>query len=364
LGIELFWIVPFLCIALIGIGASRSLPRIPDPAHYRTILDSEGVPVKIEEPFRGAAIGNDYYYTSTWWMENVRSADELMHAGNPGRRGNLEGSLMGWIYPEVVAKDSLWEIIPGSNHGPFIEIESLMAFNPSVYVDGPVDLLRSVGMPVVPYWPGSGWNPPVSARVMSNIAGHPERGEAYVARDLIDKAKINQLIYEELQSPLPTYRPRVLDLDGSHGIDVPEGAAWNAAKEKKWDGYDTGDAEIILAIDPDIVLNRWPQDFMQDPRWQGLKAVKERRVYSCGVGYGFNAMLLDQAHLYLKAEIFQPERMTPRVRQLVRERVLEEFDYRLSDDQIDEMLNAKGNSSSRGFERFLRDYPDRKGLEK
>lgn len=55
--------------------------------------------------------------------------------------------------------------------------------------------------------------------------------------------------------------------------------------------------------------------------------------------------------------------MKPRVRQLLRDRFLSEFDYRLSDDQIDDILNVEENRGLPGMDRFERNYQVSKAQE-
>ncbi len=83
---------------------------------------------------------------------------------------------------------------------------------------------------------------------------------------------------------------------------------------------------------------------MNDPRRQGLKAVRDRRVYKWEQGN----LTVRPAEIRWLAEIAHPDRLQPRVRQLMRDRVREEFGYSLSDDQIDQMLHVDENSDSAG----------------
>jgi hypothetical protein len=52
------------------------------------------------------------------------------------------------------------------------------------------------------------------------------------------------------------------------------------------------------------------------------------------------------------AEIVHPDRLQPKLRNLMRERLLTEFNYRLSDAQIDDFLRIKENRGSAGYARF------------
>jgi hypothetical protein len=56
------------------------------------------------------------------------------------------------------------------------------------------------------------------------------------------------------------------------------------------------------------------------------------------------------------AEVAHPERLQPKVRQILRDRMMSEFGYRFSDEQIDLQLHVAENSDSVGTERFTGNY--------
>jgi hypothetical protein len=95
---------------------------------------------------------------------------------------------------------------------------------------------------------------------------------------------------------------------------------------------------------------------MNDPRWRDLQSVKERRVYRMYGGGGLGGLIYQPLYDRFMAEIAHPDRLQPKLRQLIRDRIWTEFNYRLSDDEIDKMLNVGENKGSLGAERFTRDY--------
>ena len=56
------------------------------------------------------------------------------------------------------------------------------------------------------------------------------------------------------------------------------------------------------------------------------------------------------------AEIAHPDRLKPETRQVLRDRLMTEFSYPLTDDQIDFLLWMSENQGSAGYERFDRNY--------
>jgi ABC-type Fe3+-hydroxamate transport system substrate-binding protein len=81
------------------------------------------------------------------------------------------------------------------------------------------------------------------------------------------------------------------------------------------------EAERILAMNPDFVFvtGESVDDFLQDRRWQGLKAVVSKHVYRGGNEFSpcSPTWHLDEDALQarLKAEILHPDRLQPRVRE-------------------------------------------------
>jgi len=89
-----------------------------------------------------------------------------------------------------------------------------------------------------------------------------------------------------------------------------------------------------------------------------MKAVQEKRVYRMPGTSSADLAIMQFRPLWTRwmAEIAYPDRMQPRLRQLLRESFMHEFGYRLSDDQIDVLLRVDENKDSVGYERFERNF--------
>ena len=368
---EFLWLAPFLCIALIAFGLFRPLPHFAPPAHSRTIMGSDGVQVQIALPFRGLSLVPAH--CAACFLEETRSPDTVAYAGNFVARQRFAKDLMSQIYPEVLKKDSLWgSDLMHNSMSPFPELESLLAFDPGVYIGcrAPTALMRSIGLPVLTSGstcggkqklmscPGS----PVPSRwsyypegplfipllVEYDLIGHPELAEARIA----SYCQVISDLQHELEPSTLAYRPRVL-MEGEYKGDFSRVGVVDAATERRIPG---DDAERVLIMDPDMIfingINTSPQQFMNDPQRKGLKAVWNRRVYKWEQG----GITYKPAGIRWLAEIVHPERLLPKTRQLLRDRMMNEFDYRLSDEQIDKMLNVEENLGSAGAERFTSNY--------
>jgi ABC-type Fe3+-hydroxamate transport system substrate-binding protein len=378
---ELVWLAPFLCIAFIAAGLLRPLPRFPLPANYRTVVDAGGTPVHIALPFRGIALATNSFANS--YLENTRSPSLLVYADKPG-------GVMSWVYPEVLKRESLWNTkLFAKTDSPYTEVERLLAFDPSVYVGcgGPRDLVVRIGLPVyncggsddlrrrrgLPdlaskvgcgtppdpmrsrypkrwgYYTEAGLFPGV--RTYSALIGHPELAEPRV--DAYCQAVAD--LREELQPSTLTGRPHVL-AEGESPGNLPRAGIIDATMVRKIPG---DDAESLLVMNPDMIFlpQGTPRDFVRDPRWQGLKAVRDRRVYRRPglMEWWAGGLTFKPVVMRWMAEVAHPERLQPRVRRILRDRMLNEFGYRFTEDQIDQQLHVAENSDSVGTERFTRD---------
>ncbi|MGD0657744.1 MAG: ABC transporter substrate-binding protein [Syntrophorhabdales bacterium] len=379
---EFVWFAPFLCIGLMAVSLLRPLPHFPVPPHSRTVVDGGGTPVQIALPFRGTAL--------TWgvnvaeYLEDTHAPETLLKAGGPFfDRPWFAKQVASRIYPQVLKRDSIWDA-SGVSHsrGSNAEIETHFAFDPGAYLGaawGAVPLMRRVGIPALYVAAHTkNWDEYIFsfARVATALIGQPGRGEVLIARYRQAYVDLDQ----ELHASSLTSRPRVLimgssrrnrgwlplkSIKNSYQIYLPPAGVANGSEG--WTG-EQQDAERILAMDPDIIFlvgrsddsrpAQSPQEFMRDPRWRGLKAVHEKRVYRMpGTGPGGLAGLIFQP-IWVRwmAEIAHPDGMEPRTRHVLRERLMIEFGYRLTDDQIDVLLWMEENKGSAGYERFSRNY--------
>jgi hypothetical protein len=389
---ELLWLAPFFCIALIALSLLRPLPHFPLPAHYRTVVDGGGTPVHIALPFRGIALATNSFPSG--YLEATRAPELLVYAGKPSDRGMLALNAMNWIYPEVVKNDRLWNTRLFKNtSSPYSEIEALLAYDASVLLGcgGPADFVHRIGLPVYgcggsaaqrmrmglpdlrskegcgtppdamrSHYPKSylngGYYPEgylfPGLRLTTELIGRPEQAEPRI--DAYCKS-IDDL-RQELQPDTLSYRPTAQLLGESAG-NAPRAGMVDAEALRIIPG---DDAEHMLILDPDMIflVTGSPQEFDRDPRWQTLQAVQNRRVYRRPgqLEWWATGLTFKPVEVRWLAEVAHPDRLQPKVRQLLRERVMSEYGYRLSDDQMDQILHVADNSGAVGTERFTRNY--------
>ncbi|MBS0184102.1 MAG: ABC transporter substrate-binding protein [Nitrospira sp.] len=374
------WLVPFASMVVIVLVLLRPDPQLPIPTPNRIVTDMVGRTVSIALPFKGVAV--------TW---AARASDYLSDTGAPEdivrmgavKREILTRSLLGTIFPALLTKDTIWDTKPISRgRGPNAEVEALLAFKEaSVFLGGyrMVPVFERVGLPVA----GLKWDDKSNdvmliglAKMHTAISGHPERGEVLIERYW----QAFHLLEQELQPARLDSQPRVLYMSSmtknkrslgywnrAHPFNVyfPRAGTENAVLDASEMG--SPDAERILLTDPDLILLRdtlvipnsqSPAEFMADPRWQGMKAVAARRVYRLPTAFpvDMRGIGLMPVMVRLMAELAHPERLRPNVRTMLRDFVLADFGYRMSEDEIDAALKLDENGDSAGFDRFTRDY--------
>jgi ABC-type Fe3+-hydroxamate transport system substrate-binding protein len=359
-------------VGLIVLALARPAPVLPPFAQSRIVTDSEGIKVAVPQPLRALMT-----FGSSDFLETTHAPEMLLKAGSSHDRNFWFGSgLMARIYSQVVKNDALWDYPT--------DIEALIARDdhPTFFV-GDGKLLRRLGLPVLAmvWYPPNGDEKVFQATRVANAAmGHEDQGEAFIAGYQQAYADLKQ----DLQPETLTDLPRVVGMGAS-------GGDWSflfisGMKEAKYDGQEragvenatgpyenTGrqqDAERILAMNPDIVFLRadrklkFPrlesvEDFLRDPRWQGLKAVQNNHVYNSprsltGSAEPLNGLDFRPIWARWTAEIAHPDRLQPKVRTLLREHFARAYGYALSDDEVDDLLRVYENKNTVGYARFMK----------
>ncbi|MGB6942101.1 MAG: ABC transporter substrate-binding protein [Bryobacteraceae bacterium] len=383
---EMIWFVPFVCIGLMALSLVRPRPEFPAPARSRIVIDAQGTKVPVALPFRGSVLAW-CGFGAEGYLEKTQAPQTLLDYGGARDRADFARGLMGLVYPQALKDDRLWAGKATNPYGGlrnhFPDLEFLLAYDAGAYLGdcgntGVVPLLRTVGLPgVLLMSRAKNWDESIfqEARVDTSLVGMPERGEVLIARYRQAFADIQRDLHPETLA----YAPRVLIM-GTSGKDWrysyvksyrnsyqiyfrPVGIENAARKDNTGERQD---AERILAMDPDIIFltgsrdsrnpTEGPAEFMHDPRWRGLKAVREKRVYRMLGGGGLGGLIYQPIYSRWMAEVAHPDRMPPRIRQVVRAWIATQFDCRVSDDYIDRLLNVEENKDSAGGERFMRDY--------
>ncbi len=351
---ELIWLAPLTFLGLISLALMRSWPMFPAPAQSRMITDAQGEKVAVPLPFRTIS-GNDF-------LEVTHAPETLFKFGNSRDRIKFATMMMSRFYPDVLRNDALWDC-PPDNESLLYRSDGLTFIS----AQGPA-LFQRLGLPYVNVFADTANADEhifAVVRTINAALGHEEQGEAFIA----DYQQTYEDLKRELQPETLTSLPRVLPMGSSSknwsylwifGPDRTDSNDKTVGVRNAAAGFEnTGrqqEAERILAMDPDIIFSGPVEDFIHDPRWQGLKAVLNKHVYGGGSGFrpGLPTWNLDSRPLgaRFEAELVHPDRLQPKIRELTRAHFLKAYGYRLSDAEIDTMLGIEEQKNLPGFARF------------
>jgi hypothetical protein len=357
---ELLWMIPFSFLTLFALAMARPFPVIEAIKTGRIIRNGDGENVIIPDPLPGVIPG---IFLASYLMR-THAPEHIMKGGGERERGWVsKDNILGRIYPHLYPVDSLWDT-PGT-------LEDVLAKDRGgVYLYG-IPNGEKLGLVSVSAFPGramettsgDAWKDLVIAtktRVMSAIVkkeAHAERLVALYKRE-----------YTELENELGvktfTERPRVMWMlssannwswlvaggVGEDRLELPDVTAERLAMGRGQE------AERLLLINPDIIiLSGDRESFLRDPRWRGMKAVQDNKVYQRSYhlsGYTFHIDSQPMGTRWL-AEVIFPNRIKPRLREVVRAHYSESYGYVMSDAELDELLLLKENGDAVGYPRFF-----------
>ncbi|MDR1084315.1 MAG: hypothetical protein LBP22_05500 [Deltaproteobacteria bacterium] len=350
---EFFWLLPFTAMVFLSMVLLRSAPEFPqpDPRQIRIILDVEENETPVPEPFLGVVGGLDF-------LQKTHASDMLAKIGGPKNRPRYgDGELIFWFYPLLVRDPKMWDFPT--------DLESVLAHDRGyVYFD--LDLKR-FGLYAVTCSPRITVPDPddyISRQTLclNRLINKPDQGRTFMSGYHLN---ISNLL-GELRLETEVQRPRVVTLVYSHddwtrlwgGHDLDQRLGFRNAADGLMALGRGSEAERILAMDPDMII-LYVGDalrFMQDPRWRGLRAVQEKKVYG-SIGrlhhYTFD---LDTVPLWFRwlAELAYPDRLEPKLRTLIREHYENNYGYRFKDEELDWLLRLDENRFSVNYDRFDR----------
>jgi ABC-type Fe3+-hydroxamate transport system substrate-binding protein len=361
------WFIPFVCLGAIALVTVRAQPQAPLPHGDRIVIDARGKTIHIAVPFKGSVLTRGSEIPE--YLEGSRDPDSLLAVTSYAMGNRVRDHIIGRIFPEVVASSRIWASKGVSDTaGPKVEIERLLQFETGVFMGWYTlaEPVERVGLPFIGFktFPSSQKELEMATRAYTGVVGKPKRGEAIIARN-------NQLYRElaqELHATNDMVRPRYLYLMTTKNpgpvsvlgalnhytrFFVPPAGVANACVCRKT-GI-TVDAEHIISYDPDIIVLspqnlQTPDEFMRDPRWRGLTAVAQHRVYRSppGIDYFIAAPFWSR----WLAELAHPDRLLPRSRELYRNYIEWLLDYCLSDEELDTAFAVKDNHAMVNAERF------------
>ncbi|MET4095507.1 ABC transporter substrate-binding protein [Arthrobacter sp. UYCu712] len=118
------------------------------------------------------------------------------------------------------------------------------------------------------------------------------------------------------------------------------------------------DVEQVLKWDPEVILlgnfdGAMPQDIYADPVWQGIAAVRERRVYKVPLGgYRWDPPGQESPLMWHWLSDIAYPRTQSGLRSKVREYFRFLYDHEVTDDELNRILWTEANAGSAHYQQF------------
>lgn len=212
----------------------------------------------------------------------------------------IRDGIMGTMFPEAL---EIPHDVAGQEFAP--NVESILALKPDVVVQwgdhgsGIIAPMENAGLKVLGVTYGTQQDVNTWLTLFATMLGKPDRAEEMISRSDGNLEQIKTLT-AKVSAPAPkilyfnrfagglkvagnkTYNDYYIDLIGGTNPASGDGGAPGT-------GMVGVDIEQVLAWDPDIVLlgnfdDAMPADIYDDKVWQGVSAVRSRRVYKVPLG--------------------------------------------------------------------------------
>jgi iron complex transport system substrate-binding protein len=201
-------------------------------------------------------------------------------------------------------------------------------------------------------------------RIVGALLGKAKRAEEVIARHRRTLQNVKATLASVAKSP----RPKVLYLRLAESSLAPSGAPsyqdfWinlaggdNVARTIRGNSS-TVSAEQIVAWNPDVIFvgsfdAATPATIMNNPRFAGLRAVRTKRVYKLPHGgYRWDPGSLE-SHLTWQwaAKLLYPGKFDFDVRSATREYYAFLYNYKVSDVELDQILQLRLNASQANYD--------------
>jgi iron complex transport system substrate-binding protein len=290
------------------------------------------------------------------------------HAASAMREGFL-----GRMFPGF-AKISTNVVMAGADPSNFTpNVESILALRPDVVFQwanaaggDSIAVLDRTGLPVLGMRVGSQEENAAFIALTGRVAGNEARAADLIGRQAEVRRRIEAVVSRvpDLPRPRVIYFNRAAQLlrvagGRSHNdFYIRLAGGQNAAAEIQT--ANTVTIEQVLTWNPEVILlgnfdAAVPADLYDDPRWQSVDAVKNRRVYKMPLGgYRWDPPSQESALTWIwLAGLLHPELEHANLRAAIRDWFTFLYKHDLTDDEIDDILMASRNRKSAGYDRYL-----------
>ncbi|MEV5647292.1 ABC transporter substrate-binding protein [Nocardia sp. NPDC052254] len=361
------WMIGGVIAALaLTAGCSNRDPQTADNsgAGALTIVDQRGRTITLDGPARTVAF--TVMPAPSIFAAVDRSYDRIVGINQSTRVAN-RGGMFATMFPASADTTT----VAGSDFVP--NVETLLKLRPDVVVQwgdrgaSVTEPIESAGFPVVGLKYGTQEDLEQWITLFSRIAGKPDRGEQLVAWQRSEQAEMRTRV-----SGQQGHRPRAMILSRA-------GDTYSTTTAEGYDGFqfdlvgadlvtkgfvsDSGTVgpEQILSWDPEVIMlsgfdESTPADIYSDPRLSGVSAVRNKRVYKTPLGaYRWQVPSAESPLMWQwMNRILYTGAHDGQLRDDIRAAFDDLFAYRISDDEIDQVLRLDLNKNAANYDQFLR----------
>lgn len=338
-------------------------PADAESAAAITVTDQRGTTIMLEEP--ADAIVTIPIPAATLMIAVDGSTDRLVGL-HPASAQAIEGEILGAIFP---AASEIPSDVVGEGFAP--NVESILARDPDVVIqwgnrgDDLIMPLENVGLNVVGLNYGTQEDLETWVTLFGTMIGESDR-----AADLIAWQRSTLAALQEQAANLDGERPRILYFNRlREELRVAGKGTYNDFYIQLVGGtnpasavteFTTVNAEQVLAWNPDIILvgnfdDATPQDVYDNPLWQDMPAVVNKRVYKVPLGgYRWDPPNQESPLLWRWLAVLAfPDVYDFDLRADIREAYQVLYTHTPTEAQIDQILQSDLNSEAATYERFL-----------
>lgn len=329
-----------------------------------TIVDQRGHTVTLDGPADKVAF--TVMPAPSIFAAVDRSYDRIVGINQSTLAAN-RGGMFATMFPASTES----EVVAGSDFIP--NLETLLELDPDVVVQwgdrGPdvIAPIESAGFPVVGLEYGTQDDLEQWITLFAQLAGKPDRGQHLIDWQRAEQAEMRARVAEQ-QGP----RPRAMILSRT-------GDTYSTTSPKGYDGFqfdlvgadlvtqgfiaEAGQVgpEQILSWNPEVIMlsgfdESTPADVYADPRLANVSAVQNKRVYKTPLGgYRWQVPSAESPLMWAwMNRIMYPGTRDGQLRADIRAGFDDLFDYRISEDEIDQVLRLDLNKDAAGYDQFLR----------
>ena len=291
---------------------------------------------------------------------------------NPYAASAMRDGIMGKLFSGLsrIKSDVVMGAANPSNFAP--NIESILALQPDAvfqWATGAdnISALDRLGIPTLGMRATTEQDFAQYVMMMGKVAGKEERAAELLKRQDAERERLKR----EFGALPPDERPRVLYFNRATNLlrvsgkgtfnDSYIGLAGGSNAAGDLVSLSTVTIEQVLAWNPQVILlgnfdTATPADFYGDPRWQGLDAVKNRRVYRMPLGgYRWDPPSQESALTWIwLAGLLHPDMEQTDLRAVMRDWYRFLYNHALTDDEIDGILVMDKNRASAGYQRYAK----------